>query len=293
VTRIHAVYDRRHPLSALFGAVLMEFGDFAMQRRMLRGLKRRAEALASPPARHSPSTITAGSAPTRTSGLGLDLYWIPLGAGANVVRVSGRIFEALSAFLHRRPRRDLYHSALVAVTAGGTFAIEMTPVPDSRGNKERGVVAEGPVGTKSAGRFRVFRYEIHRWRDGVIPDISWAVASPVRICDDDFLVGKVLDLVSLVPTPVWGRDELGAGEMWNSNSVTAWLLASAGLDAAASRPPNGGRAPGWNAGVTVARRSVPPTSRGTTPRARAGRGSERDEGRSSDRVLLHSAREGS
>ena len=33
----------RHPLSALFGAVLMEFGDFAMQRRMLRGIRTRAE----------------------------------------------------------------------------------------------------------------------------------------------------------------------------------------------------------------------------------------------------------
>jgi hypothetical protein len=45
VTRIHAVYDWRHPLLALVGVVLMEFGDFAMQRRMLRGIKARAESL--------------------------------------------------------------------------------------------------------------------------------------------------------------------------------------------------------------------------------------------------------
>jgi len=45
VSRIHAVYDWRHPLSALLGVVLMEFGDFAMQRRMLRGIKARAESL--------------------------------------------------------------------------------------------------------------------------------------------------------------------------------------------------------------------------------------------------------
>jgi hypothetical protein len=31
---------------ALLGVVLMEFGDFAMQRRMLRGIKSRPEALA-------------------------------------------------------------------------------------------------------------------------------------------------------------------------------------------------------------------------------------------------------
>jgi hypothetical protein len=227
------------------------------------------------------------------TGPGLYLYWIPLGAGANVVRVSGKIFEALSAFLHRRPRRELYHSALVAVTTDGPFIIEMTPVPDARGGDKRGVVAEGPVGTRLAGRFRVFRYEIHRWRDGVIPDISWAVASPVRISEDRVLARRVLDLVPLVPTPVWGRDELGAGEMWNSNSVTAWLLASAGLDATASQPPNGGRAPGWDAGVTVARRSVQLTSVVTTPRARDGRGPGRDEERLPDKVLLNSATEGS
>jgi hypothetical protein len=43
VTRIRAEYDWRHPLSALFGVFLMELGDFAMLRRMLRGIKARAE----------------------------------------------------------------------------------------------------------------------------------------------------------------------------------------------------------------------------------------------------------
>jgi hypothetical protein len=45
VTRVHASRDWRHPLSALLAVLLMEFGDFAMQRRMLRGIKARAEAL--------------------------------------------------------------------------------------------------------------------------------------------------------------------------------------------------------------------------------------------------------
>ncbi len=43
VTRIHAAYDWRHPANAFFGVVLMELGDFAMMRRMLRGIKVRAE----------------------------------------------------------------------------------------------------------------------------------------------------------------------------------------------------------------------------------------------------------
>lgn len=45
VTRIQAIYDWSHPLGALSAVVLMEFGDFAMQRRMLRGIKARAEAI--------------------------------------------------------------------------------------------------------------------------------------------------------------------------------------------------------------------------------------------------------
>jgi len=31
----------------------------------------------------------------------------------------------------------------------------------------------------------------------------------------------VLETVARVPTPVWGRDELATGDMWNSNSVIA------------------------------------------------------------------------
>ena len=45
VMRIHAFYDWSRPLSALLGVVFMEFGDFAMLRRMLRGIKARAEAV--------------------------------------------------------------------------------------------------------------------------------------------------------------------------------------------------------------------------------------------------------
>jgi hypothetical protein len=56
-----------------------------------------------------------------------------------------------------------------------------------------------------------------------------------------------------VPRPVWGRDELKAGEMWNSNSVIAWLIASAGLTTETLRPPPHGRAPGWLSGLAVAR----------------------------------------
>jgi hypothetical protein len=60
--------------------------------------------------------------------------------------------------------------------------------------------------------------------------------------------------VPSVPTHVWGRDELRTGEMWNSNSVIAWLIAGCGLDAESIEPPVGGWAPGWRAGIVAARR---------------------------------------
>ncbi len=43
VTRVHACYEWRKPAMALLGVLLMEFGDFAMMRRMLKGIKQRAE----------------------------------------------------------------------------------------------------------------------------------------------------------------------------------------------------------------------------------------------------------
>ena len=182
----------------------------------------------------------------------VELLWIPLGAGQHVVRISGRAFEALAAFLHRRPSCGLYHSALVVTVPAGRYVIEMTPVPDGHGDR-RGVVAEGAVGSIWLGGLRVFRYEIHRWQGGVIPDAAQATATttlPFAIAD----ALRILDLVPSVPTPVWGRDELDAGEMWNSNSVTSWILHRGGIDTTHLAPPNGGRAPGWDAGLVVAAR---------------------------------------
>jgi hypothetical protein len=91
-----------------------------------------------------------------------------------------------------------------------------------------------------------------RHRDGA--DIVHAMGDPVHLSDDPAVARRMLALVPGVPTPVWGRDELRTGDMWNSNSLTSWLIILAGLDIAAVHPPAGGRAPGWDAGVVVARR---------------------------------------
>ena len=183
----------------------------------------------------------------------VDLYWLPLGAGGHFVRLNGRIYEALAAGWQRRRRLDLYHSALQVEVPEGKFVIEQAPVHDWSG-EQRGVVAEGPVGARWAGRFRIFRYEIRVWRGGHIPDVAEAVDSPRRLTADEDRARRVLELVAQVPTPVWGRDELATGDMWNSNSVIAWVIARSGLDTEAIHPPAGGRAPGWQAGLVVARR---------------------------------------
>jgi hypothetical protein len=185
----------------------------------------------------------------------VDLFWIPVGAEQHVVKLSGRLFETIGARVQGRPPCNLYHSALVVVTPEGRFVIEQAPVSDAHGER-RGVVVVGPVGSRFLGRFRPFRYEIRRWRDGVIPDIRAAVSSPVRVTDDPARASRILDLVPSVPGLVWGRDERHTGDMWNSNSVISWLLASAGLDPGGTQPPVRGRAPGWRAGIVMAARDA-------------------------------------
>jgi hypothetical protein len=182
-----------------------------------------------------------------------DLYWIPLGAGGHCVRFNGRVFEAIEAARQHRQRRDLYHAALVVDLDGDRYTIEVAPSPDAD-QARRGVVATGAVGSRCLGWLRLFRYEVRCWRGGSIADLSAAVGGPRRLTSDSRAAHRLLDAVATVPRPVWGRDELEAGEMWNSNSVTAWLIATAGLSTADLRPPSHGRAPGWSAGLEVARR---------------------------------------
>jgi hypothetical protein len=190
----------------------------------------------------------------------VDLYWIPLGAGEPLplVRWSGHAFEALVSRLDHRPPCDLYHSALEVHVNGERFVIEMTPV---WGNSEpdRGVVGEGAVGLPMLGRSRFFRYEVRRWRNGVIPDVSAAAGGPQRLSTDCERAQLVLDLVPRVPRATWGRDELGGGEMWNSNSLTSWLLVRSGHSLEEVALPPHARAPGWSSGLNIARRYRDPS----------------------------------
>ena len=190
----------------------------------------------------------------------VDLYWIPLGAGAHVVRRFGRMYEAIAAAREHRDPCDLYHAALEVHLGGRRHVIESAPVWD-RPEPDRGVVAEGAVGLPWLGRSRWFRYEVRCWPDGVLPDASAAVGGPNRVSEDRGRAARVLDLAPAFPARTWGRDELSTGDMWNSNSLVAWVLAGSDHDVERLHPPTRGRAPGWTAGLVAADRLLPsPTS---------------------------------
>jgi hypothetical protein len=134
---------------------------------------------------------------------GIDIYWLPVGAGGHSVRLNGRVFESLAARpAHHRPL-DLYHAALEVHLDGARYTIEMTPIPDGNG-AARGVVGEGPVGSRLLRRLRWFRYELRCWRDGIIADVAEAVASPQRISDGGIAAKRLLELVPHIPKAVWG-----------------------------------------------------------------------------------------
>ena len=255
----------------------MLVGTIQTIRRISRRTRRRATTATQ--SRPNPSGRLGPGVEGDVSSGSIDLYWLPLGAGGWFVRLNGRIYETIKALLERRRPLDLYHSALEVRVPEGRFIIENAwPIPDANG-ASRGVVIEGPVGTHPIARFRPLRYEVRRWRDGVIADADEAVESPQRLSDDLGQSRRILELVPSVPSLVWGRDELRTGEMWNSNSVVSWLLARSGLAAEVLSPPAGGRAPGWGAGLVTARRKQPSVPRRHIPGSGGGLRTPRPAGR--------------
>jgi hypothetical protein len=104
------------------------------------------------------STKADGFFPPTT---GIDLYWLPLGAGSHSVRLNGRIFEAVAARLERRDRCDLYHSALEVRVPEGRFVIEQSPVRPTD-PAERGVVHPRMLPARPSEHLDRSRDRIHR-----------------------------------------------------------------------------------------------------------------------------------
>lgn len=192
-----------------------------------------------------------GQRPPATSAV--DLLWIPLGAGTSLptVRVSGWVYEAIAAAREHRRRLALYHAAMEVRLGNDVHVLEMTPAWGPA-HQPGAAVTGGAVGARVLGRSRLFRYEVHCSTRATIPDREHAVRTVHVAEGDDALARRVVDLAPYVPGSTWGRDEARTGEMWNSNSVVAWLLARAGADLSTVSPPHGGRAPGWDAGLVVA-----------------------------------------
>ena len=121
---------------------------------------------------------------------GIDLYWLPLGAGDAhpSVRWSGPDpFEALVArHEHREPRRPLPLCAGGARPDGSVFVIEMAPVWAEATGPDRGVVCEGAVGL-SRPRPAMLRFVTRRTAGATASSRTGreAVASPMRLSDED------------------------------------------------------------------------------------------------------------
>lgn len=182
----------------------------------------------------------------------VDLYWLPVAAGTNsrVREWSLACWEGVCAFLARRPRAALYHPGLkVRLGDAETYTLELTPVFIGEPSPP---LMTGPVGLRPLGRFRRFRYQLRRLRADALPDEEYAVASPVRLSTDPEIARQVLALGPSIPPHTWGLRAPGTSEMWTSGSAISWLLLRAGIELDGVRPPPGGRAPGWDAGIQLA-----------------------------------------
>ena len=184
------------------------------------------------------------------------LWWLPVGAGGHVVIHTSRWWELRQARREHRPPQPLFHAALEVDAGTGTWVIEMAPAW-GRHRSPRGVVATGPVGHRILAVSPLFRYEVRCWPGGVIDDLAYAAGGPVVFPLSPADAAALLRRTVQVPLHVWGT-RMPGGDMWNSNSLASWLLEGSGIDAAELRPPEGGRAPGWAAGVQAAR--LPPAT---------------------------------
>ena len=181
------------------------------------------------------------------------LWWLPVGQPGRFSPITSAWWERLQAWRERRVPHQLFHSALEVFVGGEHFVIEMAPEWSGPQDLGRGVVARGPVGIRYLGRFRWFRYEVRCCVNGELSDKSWAVGGPVVVTREDAKARSLLRYIEHVPVLTWGRSVRPSGDMWNSNSLVSWLLVTSGIDVSALTPPNGGRAPGWDAGIDIAR----------------------------------------
>lgn len=172
--------------------------------------------------------------------------WAAVGAGGHVARRTSAWWERVDAAREGRAPQRLVHAVLEVEVDGAVRSVDMAPTW-GRSAGTRHVVLTGPVGSRLLGWCPLFRYELR---------VVDATAPPAHVLHESDVIRlppDVLDGLADVPALTWGRDEAGAGEMWTSNSVVSWLLERHGVTSV--EPPAGHRAPGWDAGRRVARRT--------------------------------------
>lgn len=182
---------------------------------------------------------------------------MPVGAGTSrFQQASLRLWESIEAARARRSRTILYHSALKLRTEGRTRTLELMPAFVSTASA---ALMTGPVGVSFAGRLRLFRYKIVCLEVESLPDEQWAVDSPQVLSEDPEVAEAIVRLAGRTPRYTWGRRVRGTSEMWTSDSVIAWLLMQLGVDLSPIRIPADGRAPGWFAGIELAKKRPRPS----------------------------------
>lgn len=185
---------------------------------------------------------------------GLELFWLPLGAGGHSVRVNGKVYEALLARAQRRASRDLYHAALVA------------ELPDGHPLSRSGPSGTGSPAPPIAARWCRARSACVRWAVAVVPLRGAALAGRShpgprvrrgRPASSHRRRGR--------RTTCPRRRDRRAGADLGPRRARArgdvelqlrhtWVLVRAGLDPSEVQPPSSGRAPGFDAGLAAARR---------------------------------------
>ncbi len=172
---------------------------------------------------------------------------------------SHRHRPVLAATRRRRPLRSLERTRLRVVCGTARWARALRPLPlGTAGLPFRGAVRHRAGAGVARGRGAWRRRRRRGRRSSVGAPRALPLRGPMlaRTADPRHrdCARRLLELVPEVPKPVWGRDDLHAGEMWNSNSTISWLIARSGLDVESIALPRDGRAPGWQAGIVIARR---------------------------------------
>ena len=185
---------------------------------------------------------------------GVYLLWIPLGAGASVpvAHWSGRAYEAISARRARRTAAAICSTRRWRSRAGGhRFVVEMTPAWGSA-HTSAGSVASGPVAFQLLGRSRFFRYEVHCWRDGVIPTGTTRSVIPRCVSNDPDDRRSHPGPRSAVPNAHDGVATTSApGTCGTPTRSLPGCCPGRGSRTADVHPPRNGRAPGWRAGLVA------------------------------------------